>query len=56
VPLLTVDRSDLDTAFAEVTQQYGSMDGYLTRGLGLSGSTIAELRARLLQPQALTRS
>jgi protein-tyrosine phosphatase len=56
VPLLTVDRSDLDTAFAEVTQQYGSMDGYLTRGLDLSGSTIAELRARLLQPQALTRS
>jgi len=52
VPLLTVDSSDLDTAFAEVKQQYGSMDGYLTRGLGLDRGTLAELRARLLQPQA----
>jgi protein-tyrosine phosphatase len=56
VPLLTVDSSDLDTAFAAVKQQYGSMDDYLTRGLGLDRSTIAELRARLLQPQAQASS
>ena len=52
VPLLTVDSSDLDTAFAAVKQQYGSMDGYLTQGLGLDRQTLDELRARLLQPQA----
>lgn len=50
VPLLTVDSSYLDTAFAEVEQQYGSMDGYLVRGLGLDHRTLAELRARLLRP------
>ena len=52
VPLLTVDSSDLDTAFAEVEQEYGSMDSYLTQGLGLDRNTLNELRTRLLQPQA----
>ncbi len=52
MPLLTVDSSDLDAAFAEVEQQYGSMDGYLTQGLGLDRNTLNELRTRLLQPQA----
>jgi len=48
-PLLTVQSSDLDTAFATVAQQYGSMDGYLTRGLGLDRHILGELRGRLLQ-------
>ena len=51
-PLLTVQSSNLDTAFAEVKQQYGSMDGYLTRGLGLNRHTLDALRARLLQPSS----
>ena len=48
-PLLTVQGSDLDTAFATVAQHYGSMDGYLTRGLGLDRHTLDELRSRLLR-------
>ncbi|MHA6757636.1 tyrosine-protein phosphatase [Streptacidiphilus sp. PAMC 29251] len=52
IPLLTVQSSNLDTAFAEVKQQYGSMDGYLTRGLGLDRHTLDALRARLLRPSS----
>ena len=46
-PLLGVQKSFLDAAFSAAERQYGSIDGYLTDGLGLSTATIAELRSRL---------
>ena len=48
VPLLSVQESFLDTALAEVTKQYGSMQGYFTEGLGLSESRIGTLRERFV--------
>lgn len=50
LPLLTVQSSDLDTAFAAVRQNYGSMDDYLVKGLGLDQATLLRLRERLLVP------
>lgn len=44
----SVQRSWLDAAFAQVDASYGSFDRYVSRGLGLSPATVAELRARLL--------
>jgi protein-tyrosine phosphatase len=46
-PLLGVEQSFLDASYAEAKEKYGSVDGYLTRGLGLSSATIAKLKARL---------
>lgn len=45
---LTVDASYLDAGLKELKRRYGSIDGYLTRGLKLDAATIAELRARLV--------
>lgn len=47
-PLITVDRSYLDAAFAEVDRNYGSLERYLTDGLGLSPNTVTKLRLKLL--------
>ena len=33
----------------EILKQYGSIEGYLTQGLGLSADEITKLRERLLQ-------
>lgn len=38
----------LDAAFAEVDRSFGSFDGYVHQGLGLSDATIAALKSRLL--------
>lgn len=38
----------LDAAFAAVQQTYGSMQGYLTKGLGLTPSQLAVLKAKLV--------
>jgi protein-tyrosine phosphatase len=46
-PLLGVEQPFLDAAYAAAEQQYGSVDGYLANGLGLSTATIAKLKARL---------
>lgn len=46
-PLLGVEQSFLDASYAAVTAEYGSVDGYLTKGLGLSTATIAKLKDRL---------
>lgn len=45
--LLTVDDSYLKAGLSELKKRYGDVDGYLTDGLGLSRSTIVELRAKL---------
>ena len=45
---LKVDASYLNAGLAELTNRYGSIDGYLTRGLNLSDATIAALRKRLV--------
>ncbi|WP_337065062.1 tyrosine-protein phosphatase [Rouxiella badensis] len=47
-PLLTVEASYLTTAFDEVIAEYGSMQNYLTEGLGLSQATIYVLRAKMV--------
>ncbi|MFI6584850.1 tyrosine-protein phosphatase [Embleya sp. NPDC050493] len=47
-PLLYVQKSYLDTAFAQVQTKYGSFDDYLRTGLGIDPTTELKLRARLL--------
>ena len=39
----------LETAFDEMTKQYGSVDAYIKDGLGVSEEEIAALRGRLLE-------
>jgi protein-tyrosine phosphatase len=46
-PAMTVEESYLQTAYDAVDELYGSMEGYLTDGLGLSSDIVASLRARL---------
>nr|WP_300144091.1 tyrosine-protein phosphatase [Propionicimonas sp.] len=42
-----VDASYLNAGLAEARARYGSITGYLTRGVGLSDETLASLRAKL---------
>lgn len=46
--LLKVDVSYLDAGLTELRHRYGSIDGYLTRGLKLDAATVEKLRARLV--------
>ncbi|MDQ2621454.1 MAG: tyrosine-protein phosphatase [Actinomycetota bacterium] len=48
-PVLSVDRTYLETAIDLMTETYGSIDGYMTEGLGLDDTTLTKLRDRLLQ-------
>ena len=45
--LLTVEPSYLNAALTRMDRQYGGLDGYLGKGLGLSAETIAQLKAKL---------
>ena len=45
---LKVSTSYLDAGLKELKRRYGSIGGYLTRGLKLSAATISTLRARLV--------
>ena len=47
-PLASVQTSYLQASFDQVQSSYGTMSGYLTRGLGLAQSTVDTLRDRLL--------
>ncbi|MCB0858727.1 MAG: tyrosine-protein phosphatase [Solirubrobacterales bacterium] len=47
-PVLSVDRSYLDTAMDLMHERYGSIDGYMKEGLGLGPEILEALRARLL--------
>ncbi|GAA4145281.1 tyrosine-protein phosphatase [Leifsonia shinshuensis] len=46
-PLLGVQQSFLDASYTAVGEHYGSVDAYLTEGLGLSKDTIEKLRTKL---------
>lgn len=47
-PLVGVDGAYLDTAFAGLKQDYGSVENYLQTELGVGPAQIAALRARML--------
>jgi protein-tyrosine phosphatase len=48
-PLIGVDGSYLDTAFAQIRRDYGSVEGYMQKELGVGPREIARLRARMLE-------
>lgn len=48
LPMLGVQPSFLLAGFDQVAKSYGSMDNYITNGLGLSTRTQAQLKAKLL--------
>jgi protein-tyrosine phosphatase len=48
-PLLTVQESYLQAGFDQVQSSYGTMINYLTQGLGMSQTTIDQLRNRLVR-------
>jgi protein-tyrosine phosphatase len=45
--LKSVEASYLDAGLAKAEQRYGSVDGYLSEGLGLRQKTLDALRAKL---------
>lgn len=45
---LKLEADYLDAGLTAMTSRYGTLDGYLTDGLGLSQDTVAKLRARLV--------
>ncbi len=47
-PALGVDASYLEAGLAQIASDYGTVDGYLTEGLGLTPDTIALLKAKLV--------
>lgn len=47
-PALGVDASYLEAGLAQIANDYGTVDGYLTEGLGLTPDTIALLKAKLV--------
>ncbi|VVN68097.1 hypothetical protein PS726_00226 [Pseudomonas fluorescens] len=48
--LLQVQPAFLQSAYATIDQQYGSMDNYLTEGLGIGPAQRQVLRQKLLEP------
>ncbi|CAH0991806.1 hypothetical protein SIN8267_01921 [Sinobacterium norvegicum] len=50
-PLLGVEAQYLQAAFDTINQQYGSMDNYLVKGLGVTPEVRQKLRDNLLAPQ-----
>lgn len=49
-PVLGVDRRYLEAAIDRMTTDYGDIDGYMSRGLGLGDSLLSRLRDRLVEP------
>jgi protein-tyrosine phosphatase len=47
-PTMVVETAYLQTAYAAADEDYGSVEGYLTDGLGLDADLLARLRSRLL--------
>jgi protein-tyrosine phosphatase len=47
-PLIGVEGDYLDTAFSQIRQDYGSIDGYLQQELGVGPREIAAIRMRML--------
>jgi len=48
-PSVGVRKAYLDTFYDSVTESYGSVDGYLRDGLGLTDVEFRALRARYLE-------
>lgn len=46
-PLLGVERAYLDAAFEQINKDYGSVDAYLDRELGVDAAAVARLRQRM---------
>jgi protein-tyrosine phosphatase len=47
-PLIGVDGVYLDTAFAQLRQDYGSVDGFMEKELGVGPREREQLRRRML--------
>ncbi|MFC4605911.1 tyrosine-protein phosphatase [Rhodococcus kronopolitis] len=47
-PVLRVEENFLKAGLDQITTSYGTMDDYLTEGLGLSADTISKLKAKLV--------
>jgi len=48
-PIIGVDGSYLDTAFTQLRQDYGSVENYMQKELGVGPREIAQLKARMLE-------
>lgn len=48
-PVMEQSRTYLQTSFDAVAKDYGDMEGYATKALGLSDATITSLRTRLIR-------
>lgn len=48
-PFLAVEAQYLQAGLDRVQSEYGSMFGYVTKGLGVSAATVTKLRAKLLE-------
>jgi len=51
-PLMRADPAYLQAAFARIEADYGSVDAYVQKRLGVTNAELALLRARLLEPVA----
>ena len=49
MPLLEVRREYIEAAFAEMEKEYGSVDAYMQKGLGVDTELKKQLKARFLQ-------
>ena len=49
-PLLRADPAYLDAALDQIIKDYGSVQTFVSKRLGVSNSEVAILRARLLEP------
>lgn len=49
MPLMRSEPAYIEAALAQIETQYGSVDGYMTKRLGLTDAELTALRARLLQ-------
>lgn len=49
-PLLRADPAYLDAALDQITKDYGSVQTFVSKRLGISNAEVAILRARLLEP------
>lgn len=49
-PLMRADPAYLEAALNQIARDYGSIEGYVRKRLGVSGMELAAIRARLLEP------
>jgi protein-tyrosine phosphatase len=49
-PLMRADPAYLEAALAQITKDYGSVEAFVRKRLGVSAAELATIRARLLEP------